>query len=134
MPAKPTAPPPPKPEPAPAPSAYEQKREADQREVDRQYWEMMGEIAARIHEIDGYLNARRVLALLNVMRDFMGSITPAEEFILDLLGEYSYRGVTPEYVESGLADFRANFSDGLAVTRRFNATYPELVNGTEAKE
>jgi hypothetical protein len=61
-----------------------------------------------------------------------GCITPAEEFITDLVGDYGYRGgITPELVEDRLKRFRDDFTDAVDVARRFAKAHPDLIEEQE---
>ena len=123
---------PPAPPPAAPQPTYEQRQQAEKEQHERQYRDIMAEVATRLHEITDLWNAQRLLAFLNIVRDDEGCTTPAEEFLLDLLQASYYRGVTPEYVDFKMGEFRENFNDVLEATKQFTARYAEALKPAAA--
>jgi hypothetical protein len=123
--------------PAPAPAAppqltAEQRQQAENERHERQYRDIMAEVAGRLHEIDTEWTARPLLAVLDILRDENGCTSPTEEFLLDLLREYSHRAVTPEYVDSQMEEYRTNFNEAVETARFFTAKYAEALKPATA--
>ena len=107
--------------------------EAEKQRERREFQEAVAEIATRLHELDHSYDARRVLAVLNALRDDRGSITPAEEFIGSILGTYAHHGaLTPEDVEEDLKAFRESFTDSIENARRLLKQHPDQFTAAPA--
>ncbi len=101
--------------------------ETDKERYARLHRENMAQIATRLGELTHYVYSERVIALLNALRNHHGCVTPAEEFVLDTLSDYSLGGFTPEVAERSLKSFRENFDDAVEVARVMLAQYPNLL-------
>jgi hypothetical protein len=119
------------PQAAPQPT-YEQRQKAGEEILERRRRENMAEIASRLHEFNNEWDSRRLLAFMNIVRGEIGPQTPFETFTMDLISEYCYRGVTPEYVEKHLNDFRDDFEQTVEIAREFSAKYAEVIKAATA--
>ena len=134
----PAAAPEPKPEPAPAQAQPKpdplrtclSRLSPEQRETLRVRFLAM--ILKAIAEMNVY-SLQEVAQLTDMAENNQGCPTPAENLITGLAGtHYLYGGITPETLVRELDPentdgFRLNFDDAVDVTRRFSATYPEII-------
>ncbi len=106
-------------------------QETEEQREKREYREALVEIVNRLHELNYRWNAQRLLAALDaILIDEGGCITPAESFVLDLLGTYHFHhGLTPDDVEQNLEEFRENFTDAVKVARYMAERYPREFKG-----
>ena len=68
-----------------------------------------------------------VAQFIEICENNAGCITPAEEFITDLVMTHSGYSLTPDWAADTLARFRENFGIAVNVAGRFATRYPELV-------
>ena len=95
-------------------------------------------ILKAIAEMDIH-SLQSVAQLTDMVENEQGCSTPAENLVHGLVAtHYLYGGITPETVARELDPentdgFRLNFDEAVDVTRRFSATYPELINGRQGE-
>jgi hypothetical protein len=70
-----------------------------------------------------------VARFVEIAENDCGTVTPAENFIVDLVDRHFYDGLTPEDALAeieGSSGFRINFNEAVELAKRFNTQYPQL--------
>jgi hypothetical protein len=62
-----------------------------------------------------------------------GCVTPAEEYLSQLVDDHYERGLTPDDAAERLETFREDFTDVLKTSTRFIARYPETLKPAPAE-
>lgn len=75
-------------------------------------------------------DVRLVRAGLDSIEHFHGCNTPAEEFVRDMLHDYSRGPLTPQDVERSLEHFREDYNDMVADAKAFLAMHPDFAKET----
>ena len=75
-----------------------------------------------------------VAAAVEALRNNRGCITPAENFIQEILLTASIRPLEPSDVEQDFQSFKDSFDDAVETTRKFNRDYPVYVEMKRAVE
>ena len=75
-------------------------------------------------------DVRLVRAALDSIERFHGCNTPAEEFVRDMLHDYSRGPLTPQDVEQSFEHFREDYNDMIADAKAFLAMHPDFAKET----
>jgi hypothetical protein len=69
-----------------------------------------------------------------ILRNYAGSNTPAEGFIINLVRYQGVIPLTPDNVQDDIKEFRDNFEMMISAARRLAVQYPDLILGENCGE
>jgi len=103
-------------------------------ESDAASGERRAAIVARLAELPG-VRLAAIESALNALDRNRGSVTPAEQFVTDILRAYHREPLTPQTVEEDLLpEFREDFQDMRKLTTDFARQYPAEVAASRKEE